>query len=296
MCLPSTSFCLKPRSTAFRSFAAARCATCTTSATAADRRDRSHLGVRLRARLGHPRQGPGAHAALGLLVRAHAAHRRQPPAQRRRRATSRPRPCAHADLLAGRSMLVRKTTPLPIECVARGYLSGSGWKDYKATGAVCGIPLPAGLVESDRLPEPIFTPATKAESGHDLNITRGGGRRRSSVRELLERLEAADARALRVRRRARRRARHHPRRHQVRVRATDDGELLLIDEVLTPDSSRFWPTRHLSPGRRRSPASTSSSSATISNRSAGTSSRRCRRCRTRSSRGRATSTSKPSAA
>ena len=95
---------------------------------------------------------------------------------------------AHADALAGRSMLVRKTTPLPIECVARGYLSGSGWKDYKATGEVCGIPLPAGLVESDRLPEPIFTPATKAESGHDLNISAAEAARLVG-RELLERLE-----------------------------------------------------------------------------------------------------------
>ena len=76
----------------------------------------------------------------------------------------------HVDQLEGRSMLVRKTTPLPIECVARGFLSGSGWKDYQATGAVCGIRLPTGLIESDRLPQPIFTPATKAESGHDLNI------------------------------------------------------------------------------------------------------------------------------
>src|ERR1700751_4013370 len=76
----------------------------------------------------------------------------------------------YANDLAGRSMLVRKTQPLPIECVARGYLSGSGWKEYAATGALCGIPLPHGLRESDRLPEPIFTPATKAESGHDINI------------------------------------------------------------------------------------------------------------------------------
>src|SRR3954463_3950379 len=76
-----------------------------------------------------------------------------------------------AATLAGRSMLVRKTIPVPIECVARGYLSGSGWKDYQATGAVCGIQLPAGLRESDRLPEPIFTPATKASSGHDINIS-----------------------------------------------------------------------------------------------------------------------------
>src|SRR5437763_1212081 len=74
------------------------------------------------------------------------------------------------DLLSGRSMLVRRTEPLPIECVARGYLSGSGWKDYVATGEVCGIKLPAGLKESDRLPQPIFTPATKAETGHDINI------------------------------------------------------------------------------------------------------------------------------
>src|SRR5688572_1977111 len=78
---------------------------------------------------------------------------------------------AHGDVLRGRSMLVRKTDPLPVECVARGYLSGSGWKDYKQTGAVCGITLPAGLRESERLPETIFTPATKAESGHDENIS-----------------------------------------------------------------------------------------------------------------------------
>ncbi len=78
---------------------------------------------------------------------------------------------SHAAVLSGRSMLVRKTTPVPIECVARGYLSGSGWKEYAATGHVCGIALPAGLRESDRLPEPIFTPATKAASGHDINIS-----------------------------------------------------------------------------------------------------------------------------
>src|SRR5215467_10251128 len=78
---------------------------------------------------------------------------------------------AQTDMLRGRSMLVRRTTPLPIECVARGYLAGSGWKDYVATGQVCGIALPAGLRESDRLPHPIFTPATKAASGHDINIT-----------------------------------------------------------------------------------------------------------------------------
>ena len=77
----------------------------------------------------------------------------------------------HRDVLRGRSMLARRTDPLPIECVARGYLSGSGWKEYQQTGSVCGVRLPAGLRESDRLPEPIFTPATKAESGHDVNIS-----------------------------------------------------------------------------------------------------------------------------
>src|SRR5690242_11523563 len=79
-----------------------------------------------------------------------------------------------AEMLAGRSMLVRKTNPIPIECVARGYLSGSGWKDYRETGSVCGVPLPAGLRESDRLPAPIFTPATKATTGHDVNISQAG--------------------------------------------------------------------------------------------------------------------------
>ncbi len=77
----------------------------------------------------------------------------------------------HADILAGRSMLVRKTNPVPVECVARGYLSGSGWKEYQTSGSVCGVALPPGLRESDRLPTPIFTPATKAESGHDINIS-----------------------------------------------------------------------------------------------------------------------------
>ena len=94
----------------------------------------------------------------------------------------------HVDQLEGRSMLVRKTTPLPIECVARGFLSGSGWKDYQATGAVCGIRLPTGLIESDRLPQPIFTPATKAESGHDLNIAEADAANLVGAK-LLERLK-----------------------------------------------------------------------------------------------------------
>ena len=103
-------------------------------------------------------------------------------------------------------MLVRRTTPLPVECVARGYISGSGWKDYKATGEVCGIPLPTGLRESDRLPEPIFTPATKAESGHDENISEAAAAKVVGA-ELLARLKTPDAGALRARRGARRIAR-----------------------------------------------------------------------------------------
>ena len=154
---------------------------------------------------------------------------------------------AHADLLDGRSMLVRKTTPLPIECVARGYLSGSGWKDYQATGAVCGIQLPSGLIESDRLPEPIFTPATKAESGHDVNI----GAADAAVlvgKQLLDRLQrlTLDLYAFGV---------NHAESRGILLAdtkfefgLTDTGELLLIDEVMTPDSSRYWPRDTYQPG------------------------------------------------
>jgi phosphoribosylaminoimidazole-succinocarboxamide synthase len=153
----------------------------------------------------------------------------------------------HASILAGRSMLVRKTTPLPIECVARGYLSGSGWKDYKATGQVCGVGLPAGLVESDRLPEPLFTPATKADSGHDLNISEAEAAKLVGA-DLLARLKRltlelygfgvahADARGIILAD------------TKFEFGMTDRGELLLIDEVLTPDSSRYWPKDRYSPG------------------------------------------------
>ena len=188
----------------------------------------------------------------------------------------------HADVLAGRSMLVRKTTPVPIECVARGYLSGSGWKDYQATGAVCGVALPPGLRESDRLPEPIFTPATKATSGHDVNISEAEAGRLvgddlvATLRDLTLALYA-------VRRRARGELRHHPGRHQVRVRPDRRrASIILIDEVMTPDSSRYWPRDRVQARAARSRASTSSSCATTSSRSAGTSSRRCRRCPTTS--------------
>jgi len=152
-----------------------------------------------------------------------------------------------ADALRGRSMLVTRTEPLPIECVARGYLSGSGWKDYRATGELCGIRLPAGLRESDRLPQPIFTPATKAQSGHDINISAEqaadlvGRSVFDRVRDLTLRLYAEGA--------------AHAESRGIIVADTKfefgrlpNGELILIDEVLTPDSSRFWPRDGYSPG------------------------------------------------
>jgi phosphoribosylaminoimidazole-succinocarboxamide synthase len=159
-----------------------------------------------------------------------------------------------AQMLRGRSMLVTRTAPLPIECVARGYLSGSGWKDYAATGEVCGIPLPPGLRESDRLAQPIFTPATKAETGHDVNISEKdaaeivGPRVLDRVRDLTLRLYAEGS--------------AHAESCGIIVADTkfefgllpSDGDrpvedrIILIDEVLTPDSSRFWPSDGYSPG------------------------------------------------
>jgi phosphoribosylaminoimidazole-succinocarboxamide synthase len=160
-----------------------------------------------------------------------------------------------AAMLRGRSMLVTTTEPLPIECVARGYLSGSGWKDYVGTGEVCGVRLPKGLRESDRLPEPIFTPATKAQSGHDINISESeaatlvGAPLLARVKELTLRLYSEGAAYAASR--------------GIIVADTkfefgllpdatggrsDVDRLLLIDEVLTPDSSRFWPADRYEPG------------------------------------------------
>jgi phosphoribosylaminoimidazole-succinocarboxamide synthase len=153
----------------------------------------------------------------------------------------------YADILRGRSMLVRRTTPLAIECVARGYLSGSGWKDYKATGHVCGIEFPPGLRESDRLPAPIFTPATKAESGHDENI----GESEAATIVGGERLAQAKALTLALYARG---AAHAAARGIIladtkfEFGVSDRGDLLLIDEVMTPDSSRFWPADAWQPG------------------------------------------------
>ena len=151
------------------------------------------------------------------------------------------------DQLEGRSMLVQKTDVMPIECVVRGYIVGSGWKDYQKTGAICGIALPAGLRESDRLEPPIFTPATKAETGHDENIsfetmvgTIGADRAAEARRVSLEIYE---------------RARAHAEARGIIVADTKfefglrDGRLIWIDEALTPDSSRFWPRDAYAPGR-----------------------------------------------
>jgi phosphoribosylaminoimidazole-succinocarboxamide synthase len=150
--------------------------------------------------------------------------------------------------LVGRSMLVRKSEVVPIECVVRGYLSGSGWKEYQERGTVCGIKLPAGLRESDKLPEPIFTPATKADVGeHDENITFEEAARRVGP-ELAEELRK---RSLDIYNRGA----DYARTRGIIIADTKfefgqvDGELILIDEVLTPDSSRFWPADQYTPGQ-----------------------------------------------
>ena len=149
--------------------------------------------------------------------------------------------------LDGRAMIVKKAKMFPVECVARGYLSGSGWKEYKETGAVCGIPLPSGLRESDALPEPIFTPATKAETGHDINI---------SYEQVVGILDEATAQALRdLTLDIYKRAAKHALDQGIIIADTKfefgiyDGSIILCDEVLTPDSSRFWPKDDYEPGR-----------------------------------------------
>jgi phosphoribosylaminoimidazole-succinocarboxamide synthase len=151
------------------------------------------------------------------------------------------------DLLSGRTMLVRKCQPLPVECIVRGYLSGSGWAEYRQTGAIGGLPLPPGLVESEQLPEPVFTPSTKAELGtHDENISL------AAMADKIGAGMAAKVRDLSLALYQRARAWAEPR--GVILADTKfefglaDGELLLIDEVLTPDSSRFWPREDYQPG------------------------------------------------
>ncbi len=153
----------------------------------------------------------------------------------------------YADDLRGRSMLVKKTQPLSVECIVRGYLSGSGWTDYQQTGAICGIPLPAGLRESDRLPDVIFTPSTKAEIGiHDENISfaemaqREGKERSEQVRDVSVKIfrrasEIAESKGIII--------------ADTKMEfGMFNGALMLIDELLTPDSSRFWPQQTYAPG------------------------------------------------
>jgi phosphoribosylaminoimidazole-succinocarboxamide synthase len=153
----------------------------------------------------------------------------------------------HRDQLEGRSMVVVKTDPLPVECVVRGYLAGSGFQDYQASGAVCGIALPRGLREADRLEPPLFTPATKAETGHDENIPF------AAMEKLVGRDRAAEARDRSLALYAR--AHAHAEGRGIVLADTKfefgvkDGRLVWIDEALTPDSSRFWPRATYAPGR-----------------------------------------------
>jgi phosphoribosylaminoimidazole-succinocarboxamide synthase len=153
----------------------------------------------------------------------------------------------HASSLRGRSMIVKKAKPLAIECVVRGHLAGSGWQEYRRNQTVCGLKLPAGLLESSELPEPIFTPATKAESGHDENI---------SFAQAVEIVGAPIAERVReISLGIYRRARDYARERGIIIADTKfefglfEDQLILIDEVLTPDSSRFWPADQYQPGR-----------------------------------------------
>jgi phosphoribosylaminoimidazole-succinocarboxamide synthase len=153
----------------------------------------------------------------------------------------------YADILEGRSMLVKKTNPVPVECVVRGYLSGSGWKEYQKNTSVCGIQLPEGLVESSRLDEPIFTPSTKEEEGHDINIPYDevekivGGELAQILRDTSIAIYS--------------RARDVARKKGIIIADTkfefglSDGNFMIIDEILTPDSSRFWAANDYLPGR-----------------------------------------------
>lgn len=155
---------------------------------------------------------------------------------------------AHSDMLRGRSMLVRRTEVFPVECVVRGYLAGSGWKDYQTTREVCGHKLPPGLRNSDRLPEPIFTPSTKAEVGHDENISE------TQMRDLVgedvtDALRAASLAMYKA-------ASDYALSRGIIIADTkfefgrdSDGRIIVIDEALTPDSSRFWPADEYEPGR-----------------------------------------------
>jgi len=153
----------------------------------------------------------------------------------------------HKEVLAGRSRLVKKATTIPVECVVRGYLAGSGWKEYQKTQSVCGVNLPSGLVESDKLPEPIFTPSTKEEEGHDINVTQEFVEKQIGKDVASKLKEISIALYLK--------ASKHAESRGIIIADTKfefgylDGEIILIDEVLTPDSSRFWIKDKYQPGK-----------------------------------------------
>ncbi|NQU73874.1 MAG: phosphoribosylaminoimidazolesuccinocarboxamide synthase [Candidatus Omnitrophica bacterium] len=152
----------------------------------------------------------------------------------------------YKDALKDRSMLVKKSEPIPVECVVRGYLSGSGWKEYKKTQSICGVKLPAGLKESAKLPEPIFTPSTKEETGHDMNVTQKHIED-SIGKELAGKLKEISIAIYK-------KASEYARTRGIIIADTKfefgmhEGKLILIDEALTPDSSRFWPADVYQPG------------------------------------------------
>lgn len=152
------------------------------------------------------------------------------------------------NVLEGRSMLVKKTKPLAIECVVRGHLSGSGWKEYKESGEICGIKLPKGLKESEKLPEPIFTPSTKEDIGHDVNITENYARKKlgdrlfemvknKSIAIYKKAVDYAESKGIIIAD------------TKFEFGVTEEGKIILIDELLTPDSSRFWPKDKYKPGK-----------------------------------------------
>ncbi len=153
----------------------------------------------------------------------------------------------YKEILNGRAMLVKKAKPFPVECVVRGYLAGSGWKEYQRTQSVCGIKLPAGLKESDKLPEPIFTPATKEEEGHDINVSQ------EHIEGMIGKEAATRLREISIA--LFKKASQYAESKGIIIADTKfefgemDGEIILIDEVLTPDSSRFWPKAEYTPGK-----------------------------------------------
>jgi phosphoribosylaminoimidazole-succinocarboxamide synthase len=166
----------------------------------------------------------------------------------------------YKDILEGRSMLVKKARPMPVECIVRGYLSGSGWKEYKKSGTVCGIKLPGGLVESARLDEPIFTPSTKAEEGHDINISFDEMRkivgddtanklRDTSLRVYKKAREMAEKKGIIIADTKMEFGVYKDSRFKIQDSKNQEGTLILIDEILTPDSSRFWSMKEYKPGK-----------------------------------------------